>query len=301
MAGPRVFLTGASGNVGQAVLDELMHRGFDVAALVRSRMPDTKGYRPIIGDLNRIQHVAGDLLDATAIIHCASPRSAARQSVISADIEGTAQLLNAWHTGPFIYASSQTVYGIPAKTLDEDCPVSAGSWYDLGKVCNEQQVSMIAEETDAGPGISLRLPLVFATGPRRRDRQFLPGVWDALRARKPILFGSEETLETAGSVFIGEKDVGRAFADTLAITQSGPYNVAGGFTTWKALLAMLSRHAGHQPKYVFRTGALAHSDEFRLPQSRSMYDCSRFTAATKFQPRQSLDEIIAQFVRAETS
>ncbi len=54
MAAARVFLTGASGNVGQAVLDELMRRGFDVAALMRSRMPDTKGYRPIFGDLGKI-------------------------------------------------------------------------------------------------------------------------------------------------------------------------------------------------------------------------------------------------------
>ncbi len=300
MAAARVFLTGASGNVGQAVLDELMRRGFDVAALMRSRMPDTKGYRPIFGDLGKIQDVAGDIMNATAIIHCASPRSAARQGVIGADIEGTAQLLNAWHTGPFIYTSSQTVYGIPAKVLDEDCPVSAGSWYDLGKICNEQQVAMAAEQTGAGPGISLRLPLVFATGARRRDRQFLPGVWDALRAGQPILFGSEEALENAGSVYIGEKDLGRAVADALAITRSGPFNLAGGFTTWKALREILARHAGHQPKYVFRAGAVARPGEFRLPQSRSEYDCTRFIAATGFKPNQSLDEIAAQFVRAET-
>ncbi|HKV53118.1 MAG TPA: NAD(P)-dependent oxidoreductase [Candidatus Binataceae bacterium] len=299
MAGSRVFLTGASGNVGQAVLDELMQRGYDVAALVRSRMPNTKGYRPIIGDLSRIHDIASGLVDITAIIHCASPRSAARQGVINTDIEGTAQLLNAWHTGPFIYTSSQTVYGIPTKTLNEDCPLSAGSWYDLGKICNEQQVSMVAEQSGAGPGVSLRLPLVFATGARRRDRQFLPGVWDALRTGQPILFGSEEALETAGSVFIGEKDLGRAVVDALAITQSGPFNLAGGFTTWKSLLEILSRHGGHQPKYVFRGGAIARPDEFRLPQSRSMYDCSRFTRATGFQPRQPLDEIVAQFIRTE--
>lgn len=294
-------MTGASGNVGQAVLEELIQRGFEVAALMRSRMPNTQGYRPIFGDLGRIQDIAGDVMNATAIIHCASPRSAARQGVIGADIEGTAQLLNAWHTGPFIYASSQTVYGIPSKVLDEDCPVSAGSWYDLGKICNEQQVSMTAEQTSAGPGISLRLPLVFATGARRRDRQFLPGVWDALRAGQPILFGSEEVLESAGSVYIGEKDLGRAVADALTITRSGPFNLAGGFATWKTLLETLAQHAGRQPKYVFRVGAIARPGEFRLPQSRSEYDCTRFVAATAFKPNQSLDEIVAQFARAEAN
>ena len=299
MTGPRVFLTGASGNVGRAVLDELLLRRYDVGALMRTRLPDARGFRPVFGDLNKIYEIVAEVGGATAIIHCASPRSATRQAVIGTDIEGTAQLLNAWQSGPFVYASSQTVYGIPTKVLDEDSPVSAGSWYDLGKICNEQQVAMAAERPGAGPGISLRLPLVFATGARRNDRQFLPGVWHALRAGTPFLFGGEQALETAGSVFIGEKDLGRAIVDTLTITQSGPYALAGGFTTWKALLETFGRHTSLKAKFVFRDGAVARPDEFRMPQSRSEYNCARFNTAIGFQPRQSLDEIVAQFVRAE--
>ena len=298
MAGSRVFLTGASGNVGQSVLRELIARGHDVTALVRTKLPDAKGYRPVFGDLTKIQEIAGEIGGAHAIIHCGSPRSATRQSVIAADIEGTAQLLNAWQDGPFVYASSQTVYGIPAGILTENAPVSAGSWYDLGKICNEQQILMTAE-TRPGPGICLRLPLVFATGARRRDRQFLPSVWDALRAGRPFLFESEATLEDAGSIYIGEKDVGRAFADSLSITTSGAFNFAGGFTTWKALLDLLAEHSGQPVKYVFRAGAVPQGNEFRMPQSRSVYDCRRFTEAAGFQPRQSLDEIVVEFARAE--
>ena len=298
MAGPRVFLTGASGNVGQAVLNELVARGYDVAALVRMLLPDAKGYRPIFGDLSAAQRVAGDVGAAQAVIHCASPRSEARQAVIATDIEGTAQLLNAWQSGPFIHASSQTVYGIPTQPLTEDSPISAGSWYDLGKICNEQQILMAAQMR-GGTGINLRLPLVFATGPRRRDRQFLPSVFDALRAGRPFLFGNEDVLETAGSVYIGQHDVGRAFVDSLSIQTSGAYNFAGGFTTWKALLGLLARCSGRSVKYVFRSGAVPQGNEFRMPQSRSVYDCRRFTEATGFQPRQSLDEIVTEFARAE--
>ena len=300
MARSRVFLTGASGNVGQAVLQELTSRGFDVAAMVRSRLPDAKGYRPVFGDLDKIHSVASEAGAADAIIHCASPRAATRQAVIATDIEGTAQLLNAWQRGPFIFASSQTVYGIPVGVLKEDSPISAGSWYDLGKICNEQQVSMTAE-TRPGAGISLRLPLVFAAGPRRRDRQYLPGVWDALRNGQPFLFSNDEVLETAGSVYIGEKDIGRAIVDSLTIKATGIYNFAGGFTTWKALLESLARRAGLSVKYVFRVDAVPQGNEFRMPQSRSLYDCSRFNEATGFQPQQSLDDIVERFVRAETA
>jgi nucleoside-diphosphate-sugar epimerase len=301
MTGPRVFLTGASGNVGRAVLDELLRRGYDVGALVRTRLPDAKGYRPIFGDLSKIHDIAAEVGGAKAILHCASPRTATRQSVISTDIEGTAQLLNAWQASPFVYTSSQTVYGIPTKVLDEDSPVSAGSWYDLGKICNEQQILMAAERPDAGPGIVLRLPMIFATGPRRRDRQFLPALWDALQAGQPFLFGSEEAIESCGSVFIGTDDVGRAMCDSIGILESGAYNLAGGFCTWTELIETMGRHAGRQPKYVVRHGAIPIAGEHRMPQSRTVYDCTRFMRATGFQPRQSLDEIVTQFARAEAA
>ena len=299
MVASRIFLTGASGNVGQAVLTELLQRGYDVSALVRFKLPDAKGYRPIFGDLTKIYNIRAEVSAAKAIIHCASPRAYDRQAVMSGDIETTAQLLDAWRDGPFVFASSQTVYGIPNAIVDEKSPINAGSWYDMGKICNEHQVAMAAEETKAGPGISLRLPLVFAAGPRRRDRQFLPAIWDAIRAGKPFLFGSEEAIESCGSVFIGEKDIGRAFCDALTNTASGAYNFAGGFCTWKELLETMGRHGGFHPKYVVRQGAVATAGEHRMPQSRTLYDCTLFTRATGFEPRQSLDEVIHNFIRAE--
>jgi uncharacterized protein YbjT (DUF2867 family) len=67
----RVFLTGASGFVGQAVLDELLNRGFDVAALVRTS--DALGARPnvqcIVGDLLDPAVLDRGMNDCTAVIH----------------------------------------------------------------------------------------------------------------------------------------------------------------------------------------------------------------------------------------
>jgi nucleoside-diphosphate-sugar epimerase len=299
MAGKKIFLTGATGNVGRAVLPELVQQGYDVLALVRRTVPDVKGYRPVFADLSKVQDVTAEIAMAGGVIHCASPRTNHRPTVLRDDIEATARLLDAWSSGPFVYMSSQTVYGIPTTILREEAPLEASCWYDMGKICNEYQVAMQSQQGGRGVGINLRLPLVFATGPRRRDRQFLPGLLDALRANRPLLFGSDEALETSGSVFIGEGDLGRAVVDSLSIRRSGAYNFASGFCTWKTLIEKLAARAGLRPSFKIRAGAVAQDTEYRLPQSRSYFDCTRFEGATGFQPRQSLDEIIDRFMRAE--
>jgi nucleoside-diphosphate-sugar epimerase len=291
MSPRRVFLTGASGNVGAAVLSELVRRGIEVVALVRKSVPNQQGYRPVFGDLSRVRDLAAEILQADGIIHCASPRTDDRAQALREDIEGTANLLDLWQAGAFIFTSSQTVYGIPKDVLRESDLVSASGWYDVAKICNEQQIHMTAHSGGRGAGVSLRLPLVFPSGPRRRDRQFFAVLFDALMSGKTFLFGSELALETSGSVYIGEPDVGSALVDALGIKATGPYNVAGGFCTWKDLLETLSRYAGVTLKISVRPNLTAGKDEFRLPQSRSFYDCAR----------ESLDDVIERFVRAERS
>lgn len=299
MAPRRTFLTGASGSVGSAVCSELVRRGEDVVCLVRKILPPVKGCRLFFGDLTDLRGAAVEIAQADGIVHCASPRTDDRRRVLQEDIEGTAKLLDLWQHGSFIWTSSQTVYGIPTDVLRETSPLSASGWYDLAKICNEQQVQMTAKTGRRGPGISLRLPLVFAAGSRRRDRQFLPQLYDALHAGKVFLFSSEQGFETFGSVFIGEADLGRALVDARSINESGPYNIASGFCTWRELLEELGRQCGHKPKFTVRANTSPGPGEFRLPQSRSYYDCTRFETAIGFRPAQSLSDVIGHFVRAE--
>jgi len=295
----RVFLTGASGNVGHAVLAELARREFDIVALVRKEVPDVKGYRPLFGDLECVREFAHEIASVDAVIHCASPRTTRRAAALRTDIEATGQMLEAWGSGPFVYTSSQTVYGIPTGPLVEDAILRPSNWYDIAKICNEYQVALAADGRDIRTGVSLRLPLVFASGPRRRDRQFLPMLFDSLRAGRPFLFGSEEAVETCGSVWIGEEDLGRAVVASLRIGRSGAYNLAGGFCTWRELLECIGRHARLQPTFVVRAGALPNQNEHRLPQSRSDFVCELFQSATRFAASQTLDEVVGKFVGAE--
>jgi nucleoside-diphosphate-sugar epimerase len=207
--------------------------------------------------------------------------------------------VDAWRRGPFVFASSQTVYGIPADVLRETDPVEASCWYDIAKICNEQQVHMASYVGARRAGVSLRLPLVFASGARRRDRQFLPPVFDALVSGHTFLFEREQSLETYGTVYIAAEDLAESIADSLAIEQQGPYNLAGGFCTWKELLESIGRHTGVAPKWMVRADTTARAGDFRLPQSRSFYDCQRFEQVTPHRTRRPLDDVIGDFVRSE--
>ncbi len=296
----QVFLTGATGNAGRPVLAELVRRGYEVTALVR-RPEALEGCRTVAGDLADVAAFADEVRRADAVIHLASPRSNDRQTVVREEILATGALLDAWQCGNFICASSQTVYGVPRQALVESSPVDALCWYDLGKVCNEFQLRMCEPGGGRGAAVSLRLALVFAAGPRRGDRQFLPEVYEQCMRGAAFVFDSEEGLETYGSSFIGEEDLGRAVADAMKVERSGPYNLAGGFCTWRSLVEAIGRCAGTRADFVVRNGAEPEFGEYRLPQSRSFLDTSAFAAETAFEPEQTLEELVERYHREENA
>lgn len=294
----RIFLTGATGNVGRPVLAELLRRGYAVTALSRRDAP-IDGCRTVPGSLAHPHSFLEEASLADGIIHLASPRSLQREAVVQQEILGTGALIDAWSRGNFVYASSQTVYGVPRAPLTESSAVDPACWYDLGKVCTEHQLRMAEPIRERGAGVSLRIALLFSAGERRRDRQFLPAVVDHCLRGGAFFFDSEAGVETYGSSFLGEEDMGRAFVDALALTKPGAYNVAGAFCTWRELIETIARLSGRQARWVVRPNGRPERGELRLPQSRSYVDAGRFRAETGFAPRQSLEETVARFLARE--
>ena len=143
------------------------------------------------------------------------------------------------------------------------------------------------------------MALLFGSGERHHDRQFLPMIFEQIGLGNAMLFDSEEGLETYGSSFIGERDLAGAIVDALDMGDSGPFNVAGGFCTWRSLFDAIDRHAQTRTRIVVRPGAQPRQGEFRMPQSISRLDTSAFDSRTGFSARQSLDHVIAAFVASE--
>ncbi len=293
-----VFLTGASGYSGQYVAAELAHRGHQLTVLARKPTIQPE-YRVIRGELANLRQVANEIHSADTIIHLASPRSFEEDSVLQDDILGTSLLLDAWRTGPFIYASSATMYSVPIGDLTESSPIDLMHWHAVGKFCNELQLRLAACDGLRGPAISLRPAIIFASNERHHDRHFLSDLVSRCRLGTKFLFDSEQDIEAYGSSFIGGVDFGRAVADSLQIKVSGAYNVAAGFCTWRNLIETINRCAGTKATFAFRRDGAVADREFILPQSRRCLDTGAFKAQTGFVPRQSFEELIEEFVRGE--
>lgn len=252
----------------------------------------------MVGDLEGIASLAGPISECDHIVHLASPRADQRESVMIDDILGTGRLLDLWQRGNFVYMSSSTVYGIPRRTpLVESEPFDVLTWYDLGKVANEYQLRLTPKNRDRRAAITLRPALLYGSGDRSFDRQFLPYVCEQCRRSRGFVFESEESLTSSGCSFIGEEDLGRATVDALSLKDSGAYHVASGFCTWRELVQAINRYAGTNGGFVVRASAQPGPGECRLPQSRTFLDTSAFTSQTGFTPKQSLDELVRRFVQ----
>jgi nucleoside-diphosphate-sugar epimerase len=300
MTGSDVFLTGATGYVGPAVLAALRASGRSVTALVRE--PTELGdAETVVGYLGALSPVLDHVTAAGSVVHLASNRSTQRELVVYEDILGTGELLDAWTHGPFVYGSTSTIHGVPAGMLGPASAIHIEDWYDCGKVICEFQVRDAARAgiNGRGPGISLRPTLYFGPSHRAPVRQYLGWFLGHVTAGHSFAFFSEEALETAGAAYIGLDDYGRAVVAALDRGETGAYPVAGGFVTWRDLVAAIDRAAGTTTTCVVRPDDVADSSEIRVGQSRTELDSSAFMGLTGWAPQQSLDELVGAFVRGE--
>ncbi|MFC6932459.1 NAD-dependent epimerase/dehydratase family protein [Actinomadura yumaensis] len=72
----RVFVTGATGWIGSATVDELLRAGHDVVGLARSENAAAslkgKGATPLLGDLDDLDAIRRGARDAEAVVHLAN-------------------------------------------------------------------------------------------------------------------------------------------------------------------------------------------------------------------------------------
>lgn len=128
----RVFLTGATGYIGSAVLDSVVRAGHKVTALVRdpekaARLA-ARGVATVAGELGTPKTYVGSIAGVEAVVHCAfesSPRG------VEKDREAIDTLLGAiggarsddGRPATLIYTSGVWVLGNTTKPADEDTPL----------------------------------------------------------------------------------------------------------------------------------------------------------------------------------
>ena len=128
----RIFLTGATGYVGSAVMDALLRSGQDVTALVRdpekAEHVASRGVTPIIGDLSKASSYAAAAEGADAIVHTALESSKRKQKIdrqaIDTLLAAAGRRAAAGHRACFVYTSGTWVLGDTQGRATEEAPVN---------------------------------------------------------------------------------------------------------------------------------------------------------------------------------
>jgi nucleoside-diphosphate-sugar epimerase len=127
----QVFLTGATGYIGSAVLESFVRAGHELAALVRdpaqAEYMTQRGVHAVIGALEKPASYSAEAGRAEVIIHTALDRSARRDAIDRQAIETLlAAATNRAASGrpaSFVYTSDVWMLGDTAAPAAEDAPV----------------------------------------------------------------------------------------------------------------------------------------------------------------------------------
>jgi UDP-glucose 4-epimerase len=182
-----IAVTGASGFLGQWVVERLTARGSDVICISRRptqspKIAGTTWKRPVhtlacdISDPESVKACSKELSGVKTLIHLAAyiPKNTALNthedalSTLQLNVLGTARLLDAVRNvrdlSYIIYASTFEVYGVPQRTpIDEEHPTLPVNYYAASKLTGEKLVA-IASAARKIATCTLRFPAIYGPG-----------------------------------------------------------------------------------------------------------------------------------------
>ncbi|MBG1231132.1 SDR family oxidoreductase [Aestuariivirga litoralis] len=232
----KVFVTGATGFVGAAVVDELIRNGHKVVGL--SRNPDkgralaAQGAEVLSGTLEELDKLASAAVAADATIHCGfnhdftrfAENCAQEGRVITAmagAYKGTAK--------PLIVTSGVGV--LPGQLVTEDIPVDPAS-HNPRKVTEITSNEMIAQGVDVR---AVRLPIVHGDG----DHGFIAMMINLAKEKGAVAYAGDGQNTWAS---VHRFDAAKAYRLALEKGASGAryHPVAEQGVTIKALADILA-------------------------------------------------------------
>lgn len=283
----RVFVTGATGLLGNNLVRALRAQGHEVAALVRSKTKADMllagtGATVVVGDMRDVNGFAHTLAGVDAVAHTAAyfreyyapgDHASALEDI---NIEGTLALLlaaDAHGIRRFVHTSSSGTVGKPASgsQANEDTPVSAAQLTNLyfkSKVDGDHRIGAFVPKS--GMTIATVLP----------GWMFGPGDAGPTSAGKLIMdciAGKLPGVPPGGTCIVDARDVASAMVAMLERDVHGErFLVAGRYHTLREVLDA-ARHAAGQKPLTFSFPAwlaisLAHASEAwaRLTHSAPM-------------------------------
>ena len=203
----RVFVTGATGLLGSALVSELVDLGAEVSCLVRDWVPSSRFLAENIAA--HVNVIRGDLLDLELIIRSLNEYeietvfhlgaqtivgTAARSplSTFESNVRGTWHLLEACRLNPrliqrIVVASSDKAYGAHERLpYTEDAPLQGRFPYDVSKSCADL-IALSYYHTYRTPVVVTRCGNLWGPGDLNYNR-LIPGtIRSTLLGERPIV------------------------------------------------------------------------------------------------------------------
>ncbi len=241
-----VLLTGASGGVGAALLQELVAQGRPVRALVRpesAHLVAGAGVEVAEGDLADQDSLRRAVEGADTVIH-----AACTFTEHAVDVAAMRTLVEGWRgTGGFVFVSSIDAYGRPAPGEVPEGGPSAGPLTAYGRAKLDcERILLDAAPRARGPVAAVRSPLVW--GPHRRLRDQLRwaatgALYQAALAGRPILL-PEAAAGWSGAAWVHSAALARAVTASVDHAPGRIVNAVSGHLTWTDFTAELVRLLG---------------------------------------------------------
>ncbi|RTL48440.1 MAG: NAD-dependent epimerase/dehydratase family protein [Sphingobacteriales bacterium] len=175
----KVFITGGTGFLGQAVIKKLKKENFELLGLARSESSKNKllnyGVKPIEGSLENIREWENVLKDVDVVIHLAAPVEfwGPWEKYQKGIVEATQNLYLAsekHHVSQFIYISSESVLQDKKDLIDidetEPYPKEPNSYYGKSKMLAEK---FILNQQGKMKSIILRPTFIWGKGVKALD------------------------------------------------------------------------------------------------------------------------------------
>jgi nucleoside-diphosphate-sugar epimerase len=224
------LITGATGQLGSHIAEQLVERGERVRALVRPASDTTflhrLGVEQIVGDVHEAASLQRAFEGAEIVYHCAARVSdwGSWSQFERETVTATRNVLHACRgarVGRLLHVSSISVYGRPRSgaPITEDTPLGRRlmwwDWYARAKILAENLV----QQSDT-PWTIVRPSWMY--GPR--DRISMPRVVPVLRSGKAPIIGSGDNL--LNIIYVGDVAAGAILAANQPRALREAYNLS---------------------------------------------------------------------------
>jgi UDP-glucose 4-epimerase len=278
----RIAVTGASGYIGQALINELLVRDIEIFAVSRTPLDKKFSKTPF---LQVTEYAETPSMPDTVLVHLAETslisdvEQQGESYIVEASNQTAALLTKNWKR--VVYASSAQVYGTktsvphaPNDPVVEDCV------YSRAKLASEKLV------VDAG-GVVARIGNIYGS-PIKQGTVFAD-ILNQLSTTGPVKIRDEKPARD----YLWIDDVAKGLADIALETATGVYNLGSGIaiTAGDIARALLKIHGSSDRDIT------SLIDTKKAGINTILLDASTTTEAFGWQPVISLDEGLTKLMR----